>query len=225
MTARAAALALAVAAGCAPAPDAPTVFSAASTADVVRGLAPDVVVSVAASSVLARQIARGAPADVFLTADPAWIDGLEREGVGVLDRRVVARGALVVVGPLDGGEAPFEGRLALADPTHVPAGRYARRALEATGRWEAVGADAVRTGDVRAALAAVEAGGADRAVVYASDAAASRRVRVLHRFAEAETGPVVFEAALLRPAGRVTFERLGANGEVWQEAGFLPPGP
>ena len=213
--------------GCAPDAEAPVVLSSASTADVVRSLAGSAVVSVAASSVLARQIARGAPADVFVTADPAWIDWLQTEGAPVLARRVVARGQLVVVGPVDGppGLGTFEGQVAMADPSHVPAGRYAQAALEATGQWETIGPDAIRAGDVRAALAAVEAGVADRALVYASDAAASRRVRVLHRFPEAQTGPIRFEAALLREPGRGLFERLTERGEAWAAAGFLPPFP
>ena len=139
----------------------------------------------------------------------------------------MARGQLVVVGPVDGppGLGTFEGQVAMADPSHVPAGRYAQAALEATGQWETIGPDAIRAGDVRAALAAVEAGVADRALVYASDAAASRRVRVLHRFPEAQTGPIRFEAALLREPGRGLFERLTERGEAWAAAGFLPPFP
>lgn len=225
MTARAALALVAALAGCAEAPSEPVVFAAASTADVVRALAEGASVSVAASSVLARQVARGAPASVLVTADPAWIDWLAAEGVPVLDRREVARGSLVVVGPADAApEAdPFTGRIALADPAHVPAGQYARAALRASGRWADVEPRTVRTGDVRAALAAVEAGAADRAVVYASDARASTRVRVL--LALDGAGAIRFEAALLKSEGRSVFDALTTRPEAWAAAGFLPPAP
>jgi molybdate transport system substrate-binding protein len=202
----------------------PVVFAAASTADVVSETAPRATVSVAASSVLARQIARGAPADVFVTADPAWIDWLVEEGVEVLDRRVVARGRLVIVSRREKGDgSPYAGRIAMGDPAHVPAGRYARAALKAAGRWDDVAPRAVFTGDVRAALAAVETGAADRAVVYASDVQASPRVRVLHAFPEVESGAVVFEAALLTAEGGGAFAALASG--AWEAAGFRPAAP
>ena len=224
MSGRAAAVALALLAGCAPDRAGPVVFAAASTADVVSETAPRATVSVAASSVLARQIARGALADVFVTADPVWIDWLVEEGVEVLDRRVVAQGRLVVVG-LRGNTAggPFEDRIAMGDPSHVPAGRYGRAALEAAGRWVDVAPRAVYTGDVRAALAAVETGAADRAVVYGSDVRASPHVRVLHAFPEAESGPVLFEAALLTGRGRAAFAALASA--AWETSGFQPKAP
>lgn len=214
-----AALALALAA-CAEPPPGPVIFAAASTADVVRGAAPGATVSVAASSVLARQIAAGAPADVIVSADADWIDWLA-ERVLVLERRVVAGGRLVVVGPPDAPTAgsladAVAGRIAIADDTHVPAGRYARLGIPAA-LWDRL--DRIVTGDVRAALAAVETGAADRAVVYASDAAATSRVRVVWTFPDSVA--VHFEAALLRESARATFDRIAEAD--WAGAGFLAP--
>ncbi len=235
MTARASALALLVGMGGCAGDDAVVVLSAASTSDVLAELARaesaagrPTVVSPAASSVLARQIARGAPADVFVTADPAWIDWLPAQGISVADRRVVATGTLVVVGPK--GTAPaadladalrLSRRVALADPAHVPAGRYAQVALADAGVWAEVAPRVVAVGDVRAALAAVETGVADRAVVYASDAAASPRVRVV---ADVPHPPVVFEAARLTPQGRAAFDAITgpAASARWAAAGFRP---
>ena len=215
---RAAVAALAVLAACADAPG-PVVFAAASTADVVRTAAPDAVVSVAASSVLARQIAAGAPAAVFVTADPAWADWLA-DRAEVVERRPVASGRLVVVGPPSAPDAQtlagaLAGRVAVADPAHVPAGRYARRAVP-DALWRSV--DLVVTGDVRAALAAVETGAADRAVVYASDAAATDRARIV--WAVPDTVAVRFEAVLLDPGARGVFDRIVGAG--WEAAGFGP---
>ncbi|WP_412063275.1 molybdate ABC transporter substrate-binding protein [Rubrivirga sp. IMCC45206] len=216
--AAAAALALAVAA-CAEPPAGPVVFAAASTADVIRAAVPDATISVAASSVLARQIAAGAPAAVLVSADADWVDWLA-ERVPVLDRRVVASGRLVVVGRADAPQAEslaqaVAGRIAIADDTHVPAGRYARRAIP-PALWDRL--DRIVTGDVRAALAAVESGAADRAVVYASDAAASARARVVWAFPD--TVAVRFEAALLDESARAAFDEIVAAD--WAGAGFSP---
>ena len=238
MTARVWGLAVLLA-GC-QAPPQTVVFAAASTSDVVQDVARQVeaetgravVVSVGATSVLARQIAHGAPADVLVAADPVWVDWLEGRGHAVRQRRAVARGRLVVVGPPGSRAADLEsalsGRLALADPSHVPAGRYARRALESAGLWAGVEPRVVVVGDVRAALAAVEVGAADRAVVYASDARRSDRAAVVWRLPPAD---VRFELARLdRPpdgagegalADRVY--RALAETERWTAAGFDAP--
>ena len=226
-------LGAALLAGCAAPEPGPVVFAAASTGDVVRAAAPaGAVVSVAASSVLARQIARGAPAAVFVSADPEWVDWLAGQGLEALDRRVVAEGQLVVVGARGTRRAPSleaaldgVGRVALADPAHVPAGRYARRALERAGLWGDVEARVVGAGDVRAALAAVETGAADRAVVYATDARASARVAVVAVIPPDPGDPIRTEAALLTPEGRGAFEALVEARGSWADAGFLPPTP
>ena len=225
--------ALSVTAACGEAPG-PVVFAAASTTDVVQGVADrlgaqagrPVAVSVGASSVLARQIAAGAPADVYVTADSAWVGWLVARGVAVRRRRVVAGGRLVVVGPA-GARAPslagaLAGRVALADPSHVPAGRYARRALERAGLWGEVGPRVVAAGDVRAALAAVQTGAADRAVVYATDAAKAAGVAVVWRLPPSPG--VRFEVAQLTPAGAGAYAAL-VRPEVWAAAGFEPVGP
>ena len=224
---------------CEPDRGAPVVFAAASTTDVVHVIADrrgadghPVAVSVGASSTLAHQIARGAPADVFVTADPAWIDWLEEKGVSVLDRRSVARGRLVVVGPHSASPDTSFGlavegasRVALADPSHVPAGRYARAALEQAGLWERTAPHVIATGDVRAAMAAVETGAADRAIVYASDARASRRVRVLFAVPASAAPAIRYEVARLTRAGRRVADLLtdDASRSVWASAGFDPP--
>ena len=122
----------------------------------------------------------------------------------------------------------MSGRLALADPSHVPAGRYARRALESAGLWAGVEPRVVVVGDVRAALAAVEVGAADRAVVYASDARRSDRVAVVWRLPPAD---VRFELARLNRqssavGGGALADRVYralAETERWTAAGFDAP--
>lgn len=240
MTRAALGLAVALLTGCVRDDGAALVFAAASTADVVEAVAEaggaaarPVTLSVAGSSVLARQIARGAPADVFVTADPGWIDWLVEQDVAVAQRHVLAHGRLVVVGPADAARAASvadalraAGRIALADPSHVPAGVYAEAALRELGLWDRLAPTVVAAGDVRAALAAVESGAADRAVVYASDARASSRVRVLAEVPATATPPIVYEAALLDPVeGRAVFGALTRAPEKWVAAGFDRPRP
>ena len=235
-----AAAVLALLAGCADDP-AVVVFAAASAADVAQDAADragtdaaPVVVSAGATSTLARQIAAGAPADVFLAADGRWIDWLEGRGVDVRDRTALARGRLVVVGrparapaatlqdALAGPQTGGAGRIALGDPEHVPAGVYARDALRRAGLWEAVRGRVVPQADARAALAAVEAGAAEVAVVYASDARVSDRIAVLYEIDAAAAPPVVYEAALVGGgAGRAVLEALG-DGRLWAARGFEP---
>ncbi len=237
MTARAAVLLALLVGGCGGGDDEIVVFAAASLTDVAEAAAArveretgrSVVVSVGASSDLARQIVRGAPADVFLSADPAWIRHVRDRTDAVREVQELARGRLVVVGPrgTPGASSVEEalggaGRIAVGDPAHVPAGVYARRALQRTGTWERVEGRLVPQADVRAALAAVESGAVERAVVYASDAVVADRVGVVYPFDEAATGDIVYEAVLLgsergRPVldaltdreGRASFRRFG----------------
>ncbi len=229
MIARLALAGLVVLAACGAPPERVVVFAAASTADVVQTvLDSTAIVSVGATSTLARQIDQGAPADVFVAADPNWVDWLRGRGHDVLEVVPVATGRLVVVGPVGAAALPVGGledaslRIALADPSHVPAGRYALRALRAIGVAASVQRRVVRMGDVRAALAAVETGAVDRAIVYASDALASHRVEVVYRFDPALVEPEFVVAVLEGERGRDAARRL-VESPAWVEAGFGPP--
>ncbi len=182
-----AALCVALIAGCEKSPPRPrlTVFAAASlaglvgdAADAVRASGVDVVVTTGGSSMLARQIERGAPADLFLSANRAWVDHVVACGrADGASRRVFASNRLVVVVPAGAGgvlptdpSLPGLRRIALADPDAVPAGVYARRAFETRDAWAAVAPRAVPVQDVRAALRLAATGAVDAAVVYATDA-------------------------------------------------------
>lgn len=119
-------------------------------------------------------------------------------------------------------------RLALADPAHVPAGRYARRALEATGLWARLAPRVIPTADVRAALAAVETGAADAAVVYASDTLAAPDLPVVHRFRDADAPPILYAGSVTRGGSdldRAFLQMAAASRDVWARRGFRPPSP
>ncbi len=204
------------------------VFAAASMTEAVQALAErfaarsgvDVLASFAASSALARQIENGAPADVYISADRRWMDRLaERRLIDADSRCEVARNRLVLIAPRNSplaltiapgfalAAALGDGRLAIGDPDHVPAGAYGRQALAALGVWAAVEHRLVRSVDVRAALALVARGETPVGVVYATDAAISDQVRVVDAFPATSHDPIVY------PAGRTAVSRNPAAAE------------
>ncbi len=187
--------------GCKPAEqDRPVMlFAAASTAELVADLVAKfeqasgirVQCNVASSSTLARQIENGAACDLFISANPQWLDYLAKRGCLADDSwQVLFSNALVIIVSSDSavsidiesgfpiGEA-VAGRWALGDPDHVPAGIYAREALIHMGWWDQLKDRIVPCMDVRSALAMVETGQANAGIVYATDAAMSSKVRVV----------------------------------------------
>ena len=178
------------------------------------------VLSFAATSALARQIEGGAPADVFVSADGEWMDELERRDlVRSGSRADIAGNSLVLVGdPEHWRDAFWDGkalaamsegaRIAVADTRAVPAGRYARAALEAMGEWGAVEPRLVPAENVRAALALVERGQAELGIVYATDARASRKVVTLGAFAVQPGEPIRYPAAVLAASTHRDAERF-----------------
>jgi len=193
------------------------VFAAASLRDVGLDLAKafeaeneaTVVFNFGGSNTLAQQILAAPRGQIFLSADRTWVDVLEQRGVVRADtRRQVFSNRLVVVAsanshslePLsslaDLGHRDFSG-LVLADPDAVPAGRYARAALEATATsettlWQRLASALVPTADVRAALALVESAPDLVGIVYATDADSSPRARVLYEIEPIEGLPVAY---------------------------------
>ncbi|MGV3479460.1 MAG: molybdate ABC transporter substrate-binding protein [Sphingobium sp.] len=185
-------------------------LSEAADAWAARGNARPVL-SFAASSALARQIGSGAPADLFISADEPWMDDVAKRGllrprtrISFLANRLVlvapaARPVrLTIARGFPIARALGGGRLAMADPDTVPAGKYGRSALTALGVWPQVQARVARAENVRAALALVERGEAPLGVVYATDARASRRVVVVGTFPAASHPPITYPVAALK---------------------------
>jgi molybdate transport system substrate-binding protein len=198
------------------------VFAAASLKNALdetnAAFGAPVVASYAASSALARQIEAGAPAQVFISADVEWMDYLERKGLIRPDTRKNLLGnRLVWIQPRNQGPTtilsareinPAElvtslmgGRLALADPQHVPAGKYAKAALEKLGLWNSMSPRIAAAENVRAALALVARGEAPLGIVYQTDAAAEPKVSVAARIDPALHAPIVYPAAAVRGSG------------------------
>lgn len=161
----------------------------------------------AGSNVLARQIANGAPADIFISADLVQMHHVERAGAlksGAFSYLLANR--LVVIVPagrrLQGDMAraltsSAIRRIAIGDPAAVPAGFYARKFLQHEGLWEALQSKLLPLANVRAALAAVEHAGADAGIVYESDTVSTPRVSVAFVIPQRMTGPIIYPIALL----------------------------
>lgn len=219
--------------------------AAASLREVVTELAalhaertggPEPLVNLAGSGELARQIAEARKTDVFLSAGRAELDRLAHQGL-VIDktRRELCANALVVV-----ARAPLldfapehlvdADAVAIGHPELVPAGRYAAEWLRAIGLWDDVRGRALRTANVRAALASVERGASELAIVYATDAAVAPDLRVVYRVPVEESPRIVYPGAVLgdarRPEDALAFLELCASAEgraVFERHGFLPP--
>lgn len=196
-----------------------TVFAAASLHDalseignVYRAMGHEVRFSFAASSTLARQIEAGAPAGIFASASSSWMDYLQARTLIDSASRVSPIGnALVLISPGDSSAGPIQiddrapldlllgaaGRLAMGDPAHVPAGMYAKQALQSLGWWRAMQSRAAFANDVRGVLALVERGEAPLGIVYATDAAISDRIQVLATFPPTTHDPIRYSFALV----------------------------
>lgn len=246
---RAFALCLALAAPASPVPAADlTVFAAASLRTALDAAADDftaatgieVATAYAGSSVLARQIALGAPADVFISASPDWMDVLEAEGrlvpgsrLDLLGNRLVliaADPAVSKAGIASGEELIAligDGHLAMAFVDAVPAGIYGKAALDHLGVWETLAPQVVQTDNVRAALGLVALGEVPFGIVYATDAEAEKAVHVAGTFPEASHPRIVYPAAAI--AGGNTEAALAfidhlkgaAAHDIFGRAGFL----
>ena len=167
-------------------------------------------VSYGASSALAKQIENGAPADVFISADLDWMDYVAERKLIKPDTRekflgnrlvLVANASskiLLTIGPnFPLAQALGDGRLAMADPASVPAGKYGKAALEKLGVWGSVAGRIAPAQDVRAALVLVSRGEAPLGIVYQTDAAADKNVKIIGAFPESSHPPIVYPIAIL----------------------------
>jgi len=228
-------------------PDSPSpeimLYAAASLRESLQDLAPTcdkrtgahLVFNFGPSNDLVRQIEAAEKADLFFSADEALMDRLSKAGLlETGTRRTVLSNRLVVIAPLDStlvvqSAADLAVRhLSLANPEAVPAGKYARAWLEKTGQWEALKERVVPGVDVRAALAAVESGVVEAGIVYATDAAISKKVRVLFEVPASEAPAISYPLAILRNrpqksiAAKVEDCLTGPEAlKVYQSRGFI----
>ncbi len=219
------------------------VFAAASTSNAIGEIkrrftetsGVQVQASYGSSAALAQQIVNGAGADVFLSADVSWADYLAKNGL-VARRQNLLGNRLVIVLPDDSTLdvkkpedllAESVQHLALGNPESVPAGKYARQALKKLGLWERLRPKVAAAEDVRSALAYVESGAAEAGIVYATDAAISKKVKVAVAVPQELTGPICYPAVLLkqgvgRPAAESFYRclRRPESLKIFQKYGF-----
>jgi molybdate transport system substrate-binding protein len=223
------------------------VFAAASLSDALRELAPAyeaatgdrLRLNLGASSTLALQIKNGAPADVLFSADEAKMDELAKAGLVAADtRRSLLSNTLVIVVNAHRGAivsspddlaTPAIARIALAEPQTVPAGIYAKEWLQKKGLWTKVTDRVVPTENVRACLAAVEAGNADCGIVYKTDALVSRKVKIAFEVAASDGPKISYALAVLKDSKNAASARSLATWlggpeaqAVFSKYGFLP---
>lgn len=227
-----------------------TVFAAASLSNALQDVGAvwqkktghTATFSFAASSVLAKQIQASAFADVFISADSEWMDYLDSRGLVVHDSRSDLLGNhLVLIAPSDSKLAlriapHFDiagalqgGRLSVADPDSVPAGKYARTALTALGVWNGVADRLAQAENVRVALAYVARGETPLGVVYTTDAMSEPKVRIVDTFPESTHQKIVYPVALTKEAKPLAKEFLeyikGPDASViFAKAGFSVAG-
>ena len=238
--------ALGASAGAVAAPDGAVVLAAASLQESLSQAAdayakrghPKPVISFAASSALAHQVEAGAPADIFISADEPWMDFLAgKKLIRAESRKSFLTNRLVLITPANKplririapgfplARALGDGRLAMADPSSVPAGKYGKATLSKLGVWNDVEPKVAGAENVRAALQLVGRGEARAGIVYETDAKAAMDVRVAGTFPESTHAPITypvailarsqnpeaisFRAFLLSGAGKAIFHRYG----------------
>jgi molybdate transport system substrate-binding protein len=187
----------------------------------------------AGSNVLARQIEEGAPVDVFISADQATMEKLSKANL-VNDPAPLLTNSLVVVVPDDSGtrigsaaELATLKRIAIGDPAAVPAGVYAKVWLTNAGLWAQIGPKCIGNENVRAALAAVESGNVDAAIVYKTDAAISRKSRIAWTVPAGDAPAITYPVAVCSTSKHAaeaerfaTFLRSGKAAAAFKSRGF-----
>ncbi len=224
------------------------IFAAASLKNALDEIAGDwvasnhtkPVISYAASGPLAKQIEAGAPADIFVSADLDWMDYVQKKSLILERSRLTLLGnKLVLIAPrtssatlslVPGANLAAllgEGRLAIGEPSSVPAGKYGKHALEKLGLWDQVQGKLAMADSVRSALLLIGRGEAAAGIVYQTDAAADANVRIVATFPDDSHPPIVYPVAVVAastnqqaqpfldflrtPQARTAFERQGFN--------------
>ena len=230
-----------------PEPTQITVSAAVSLTDVLTAIGDEygrralgsVRFNFGASNVLARQIADGAPVDVFISADDAQMDIVAAAKLIRSGSRVpLLRNQLAVIVPNDRPRTfrsirdladPALKRIAIGDPAAVPAGVYAKQYLEAQGLWTTIEPRIVPAGSVRAALAAVETGAADAGIVYRTDARLALHATIAWVIAAADGPRILYPGAIistsLHPQDAqkfLDFLRSDTATRIFERFGFTP---
>lgn len=218
-----------------------TVFAAASLTNAMQDIATtyknaEIVFSFASSSVLAKQIEQGAPADIFMSADQKWMNYLIEHKVAT-DKQNLLKNGLVLIAPkqskLEKVEInantdwqailPKGERLAVGDPDHVPAGLYAKESLINLGVFDKLLPQMAPASNVRDALMLVERNEAALGIVYSTDAKVSDKVKIIGSFPSETFTPIEYPITLLKPEAKEFYQYLSSETakKIFQKYGFI----
>lgn len=218
-----------------------TVFAAASLTNAMQDIATsykdaEIVFSFASSSVLAKQIEQGAPADIFMSADQKWMNYLIEHKVAT-DKQNLLKNGLVLIAPkqskLEKVEInantdwqailPKGERLAVGDPDHVPAGLYAKESLTNLGVFDKLLPQMALASNVRDALMLVERNEAALGIVYSTDAKVSDKVKIIGSFPAETFTPIEYPITLLKPEAKEFYQYLSSETakKIFQKYGFI----
>lgn len=218
-----------------------TVFAAASLTNAMQDIATtykdaEIVFSFASSSVLAKQIEQGAPADIFMSADQKWMNYLIEHKVAT-DKQNLLKNGLVLIAPkqskLEKVEInantdwqailPKGERLAVGDPDHVPAGLYAKESLTNLGVFDKLLPQMAPANNVRDALMLVERNEAALGIVYSTDAKVSDKVKIIGSFPAETFTPIEYPITLLKPEAKEFYQYLSSETakKIFQKYGFI----
>lgn len=218
-----------------------TVFAAASLTNAMQDISTsykdaEIVFSFASSSVLAKQIEQGAPADIFMSADQKWMNYLIEHKVAT-DKQNLLKNGLVLIAPkqskLEKVEInantdwqailPKGERLAVGDPDHVPAGLYAKESLTNLGVFDKLLPQMAPASNVRDALMLVERNEAALGIVYSTDAKVSDKVKIIGSFPAETFTPIEYPITLLKPEAKEFYQYLSSETakKIFQKYGFI----
>lgn len=220
--------------------------SAASLTDAVKEIVaayqasrPEhtILANFASSGALAKQISAGAPADIYISANPKWMRHLQqKELIGADVERILVQNSLVFVGMSGGAKRLAElvslGRIALGSPASVPAGKYAEQALQKAGLYTQLqeGKTLILAKDVRQALLYADRGEVDGAFVYRTDALLAQQAQILFVVPQELYPPVLYPAAITKEgAGKKAAEEFFAYlfglpaRKIFAKYGFVIP--
>jgi len=223
------------------------IFAAASLNDVLTKTAEvykketgvELRLNFASSGLLAKQIEQGAEVDFFFSANLDWVDYiLDKDLLLASSKLELARNRMALIVPeasqlnkLDNFKPQeisslFEGRIAIGDPKHVPAGKYAKEILEHFSIWQSLKTRVLPCKNVRETLLMVEMGEVDLGIVYLSDAKKSKKVRCIYEFEESSSSPILYYSAhRTNPNSKVLdfqkFLKQAKTKRIWKDYAFI----
>lgn len=223
------------------------IFAAASLNDVLTKTAEiyqketgvKLSLNFASSGLLARQIEQGAEVDFFFSANQDWVDYISNKELLLASSKLeLAQNRMALIVP-EGSQlnkldnfnpkeinSLFEGRIAIGDPNHVPAGKYAKEILEHYKLWETLKTRILPCKNARETLLMVEMGEVDLGIIYLSDAKKSKKIRCIYEFEESSSSPILYYSAhRTNPNSKILdfqkFLRQAKSKRIWKDYAFI----